>query len=99
MYYSDESGEKLSVYSYYSCELDFNTMLASIQCSPMYGEKVGLTQENDYTLYGTYTDDYYEYEIVFTSITEQKIMLQIHEIYQGTTSYSTVSYYVLERAY
>lgn len=99
MYYSDESGEKLSGYSHYSCELDFNTMLASIQCSPMYGEKVGLTQENDYTLYATYTDDYYEYEIVFTSITEQKIMLQIHEIYQGTTSYSTVSYYVLERAY
>lgn len=99
MYSSDESGEKLSNYFYYSCGLDFNDMTTSIQCAPIYGTKVELTQENNYTLYGTYTDDYYKYEIVFTSITEQKIMLQIHEIFQGTTSYSTVEYYVLERAY
>ena len=99
MYLSDESGKKLSNYSYYSCVLDFNEMSASIQCAPMYGENVDLTQENNYTLYSTYTDDYCKYEIVFTSITEQRIMLQVHEIYQWTTPYSTVEYYVLERAY
>ena len=97
MYYSNIFGEKIVNISYYLCELDYNEMLATIQCAPMLDATIDLTKKNDYTLYGTYSDDYYEYEIVFTSVTEQKIMLEIYRTYQGSITYSLVDYYVLER--
>lgn len=102
IYESDKYGnEQYYWYDSGTCEIDTGSMTASFDSSSFDYAEVELVAENSFTLNGTYTDGYSIdiIEMAFTSVTEDKIILEVNKIFTSTYAEDSVytQYYVLRR--
>lgn len=101
IYESDEYGnEQYSWSDDGTCEIDTDNMIAYFNSYDFDCDEVGLTEDSSYTLQGTCIGESDEiYEMMFTSITDEKIILEVNKIWTYTTIEDSVytKYYVLYR--
>lgn len=101
VYEANAAGKREDSYlwSYDECDIDYDNMTFELDSYPfsMIGE-VDLDKDNHYTL-SAEVSRYDDYEITFTSISENMIILEINEITSYTYSEDNVdtTYYVLYR--
>lgn len=101
MYKADKYGNKR--YSWLddgTCKINTDDMTACFNNYSFGYDEIDLIKENSYTLQATYTDTSGDIlELTFTSITDEKVILEVNEIWTYTYLEDTVNteYYVLYR--
>lgn len=101
MYESDDRGNKKYSYLSYEgiCEFDMDDMTVSLSQYPFKGKEFDLDEDGDYTLQAEDELSGYTYELTFTSITDEKIILEMNRIIDSSylSDYVDTEYYVLYR--
>lgn len=102
VYEANAAGKRQDSYtwSYDECDIDYDDMTFELDFYPFSLEdEIEFDKENNYTLTATLEDLYTDYEIAFTSISENMIILEINEITTYTYIENEVetTYYVLYR--
>lgn len=99
MYRAAANGQKTSSISSGTCTFNISNMTATLSASPYTGKYIDLNPIGDYEMAGLFESGNYAYEIYFTCIRDDLIIMEEKVILDGSaySDYVQINYYALER--
>ncbi len=99
VYEATSAGEKATATICGTCLINAGNMTASLSMQPYTGKYIDLNPEADSVMSGLFETGTYAYELTFTSIHDNLIVMEVKEIMDSDYSGDTIriNYYALER--
>ena len=99
LYCASANGQKTSTISSGTCTFNMSNMSASMSVSPYTGKLIDLNPISEYEMAGLFESGSYAYEIYYTCIRDDLVIMEEKVILDGSSSsdYIQINYYALER--
>lgn len=99
LYHASANGQKTSSISSGTCTFNLSNMSVSLSATPYAGKYIDLNPIGEFEMAGLFESGNYAYEIYFTCIRDNLIIMEEKVILDGSSSsdYIQINYYALER--